>query len=204
MGSRSDPVRRVQGREQCPVAGGGRYVGFLALFRGITEIVVAFELKGAQKDHSPQRPVCPLSATETRSCRDPCRTRTTRFTGGLGRQFPSCREERVLETDSPILVDNGTSYALFGLQLPPGCTFVGSVIDRFDSPAPVTASSNRGAELDYGPRGPNTATVPSSGPPNPGRTTARTKLGPGLEHCLHGPWSDSTLATYPWATPCDW
>ncbi|MEV6097076.1 DUF308 domain-containing protein [Nocardia sp. NPDC051981] len=26
------------------------YVGFLALFRGITEIVVAFELKGAQKD----------------------------------------------------------------------------------------------------------------------------------------------------------
>ncbi|WP_433629265.1 hypothetical protein [Nocardia sp. CA-120079] len=27
------------------------YVGFLALFRGITEIVVAFELRGAQKDH---------------------------------------------------------------------------------------------------------------------------------------------------------
>ncbi|WP_433609415.1 DUF308 domain-containing protein [Prescottella agglutinans] len=28
------------------------YVGFLALFRGFTEIVVAFELKGAQKDRS--------------------------------------------------------------------------------------------------------------------------------------------------------
>ncbi|MCC3312343.1 thiamine pyrophosphate-dependent enzyme [Nocardia africana] len=149
-----------------------------------------------------------------------------------------------------LLVDNGTSYALFGLQLPPGCTFVGSVnwgsigyavaallgtltaaperrhllfvgdgsfqltvqelstilrrdhkpviflinnggytmrpdttarsfvaetpadlhnalaapndrlifvesiMDRFDSPAAVTSSSNRGAELDYGPRGP--------------------------------------------------
>ncbi|MEV5646804.1 thiamine pyrophosphate-binding protein [Nocardia sp. NPDC052254] len=26
-----------------------------------------------------------------------------------------------------LLVDNGTSYALFGLQLPPGCTFIGSV-----------------------------------------------------------------------------
>ncbi|MEU6827127.1 thiamine pyrophosphate-binding protein [Nocardia beijingensis] len=32
--------------------------------------------------------------------------------------------------------------------------FVESIMDRFDSPAPVTASSNRGAELDYGPRGP--------------------------------------------------
>ncbi|MGW4768655.1 alpha-keto acid decarboxylase family protein [Nocardia sp. NPDC004278] len=32
--------------------------------------------------------------------------------------------------------------------------FVESVMDPFDSPAPVTASSNRGAELDYGPRGP--------------------------------------------------
>ncbi|WP_433567171.1 alpha-keto acid decarboxylase family protein [Nocardia sp. CA-151230] len=32
--------------------------------------------------------------------------------------------------------------------------FVESIMDRFDSPAPITASSNRGAELDYGPRGP--------------------------------------------------
>ncbi|MFE2958566.1 alpha-keto acid decarboxylase family protein [Nocardia tengchongensis] len=32
--------------------------------------------------------------------------------------------------------------------------FVESIMDSFDSPASVTASSNRGAELDYGPRGP--------------------------------------------------
>ncbi|MFF3575101.1 alpha-keto acid decarboxylase family protein [Nocardia jiangxiensis] len=32
--------------------------------------------------------------------------------------------------------------------------FVESIMDRFDSPDAVTASSNRGAELDYGPRGP--------------------------------------------------
>ncbi|MEV5835148.1 thiamine pyrophosphate-binding protein [Nocardia sp. NPDC052112] len=32
--------------------------------------------------------------------------------------------------------------------------FVESIMDPFDSPAPITASSNRGAELDYGPRGP--------------------------------------------------
>ncbi|OXR41926.1 Indole-3-pyruvate decarboxylase [Nocardia cerradoensis] len=33
--------------------------------------------------------------------------------------------------------------------------FVESIMDRFDSPAAVTSSSNRGAELDYGPRGPH-------------------------------------------------
>ncbi|MEV6099841.1 thiamine pyrophosphate-binding protein [Nocardia sp. NPDC051981] len=32
--------------------------------------------------------------------------------------------------------------------------FIESIMDPFDSPAPVTESSNRGAELDYGPRGP--------------------------------------------------
>ncbi|MFF0456401.1 alpha-keto acid decarboxylase family protein [Nocardia africana] len=33
--------------------------------------------------------------------------------------------------------------------------FIESIMDRFDSPAAVTSSSNRGAELDYGPRGPH-------------------------------------------------
>ncbi|MGW4093665.1 alpha-keto acid decarboxylase family protein [Nocardia sp. NPDC004750] len=32
--------------------------------------------------------------------------------------------------------------------------FIESIMDPLDSPAPVTASSNRGADLDYGPRGP--------------------------------------------------
>lgn len=32
-----------------------------------------------------------------------------------------------LRPDDVVLVDNGTSYALFGLRLPTGCTFVGSV-----------------------------------------------------------------------------
>jgi indolepyruvate decarboxylase len=32
--------------------------------------------------------------------------------------------------------------------------FVESIMDRHDAPAPVTMSSNKGAELDYGPRGP--------------------------------------------------
>jgi indolepyruvate decarboxylase len=32
--------------------------------------------------------------------------------------------------------------------------FVESIMDRYDAPAAVTASSNKGAELDYGPRGP--------------------------------------------------
>ena len=32
--------------------------------------------------------------------------------------------------------------------------FVESVMDRFDALAPVTNSSNKGADLDYGPRGP--------------------------------------------------
>jgi indolepyruvate decarboxylase len=32
--------------------------------------------------------------------------------------------------------------------------FVESIMDRFDAPAPVIRSSNKGAELDYGPRGP--------------------------------------------------
>jgi indolepyruvate decarboxylase len=32
--------------------------------------------------------------------------------------------------------------------------FVESIMDRYDAPAPVINSSNKGAELDYGPRGP--------------------------------------------------
>jgi len=32
--------------------------------------------------------------------------------------------------------------------------FIESIMDRFDAPAPVIHSSNNGAELDYGPRGP--------------------------------------------------
>ena len=32
--------------------------------------------------------------------------------------------------------------------------FVESIMDRYDAPAPVIVSSNKGAELDYGPRGP--------------------------------------------------
>jgi indolepyruvate decarboxylase len=32
--------------------------------------------------------------------------------------------------------------------------FVESIMDRYDAPAPVTISSNKGAELGYGPRGP--------------------------------------------------
>jgi|HubBroStandDraft_4_1064222.scaffolds.fasta_scaffold01061_7 indolepyruvate decarboxylase len=32
--------------------------------------------------------------------------------------------------------------------------FVESIMDRYDAPAAVTTSSNKGAELDYGPRGP--------------------------------------------------
>jgi indolepyruvate decarboxylase len=32
--------------------------------------------------------------------------------------------------------------------------FVESIMDRYDAPAAVTGSSNKGAELDYGPRGP--------------------------------------------------
>jgi indolepyruvate decarboxylase len=32
--------------------------------------------------------------------------------------------------------------------------FVESVMDPYDAPAPVIRSSNAGAELDYGPRGP--------------------------------------------------
>ena len=32
--------------------------------------------------------------------------------------------------------------------------FVESIMDRYDAPAPVISSSNKGAELDYGPRGP--------------------------------------------------
>jgi indolepyruvate decarboxylase len=34
-------------------------------------------------------------------------------------------------------------------------TFIESVMDPFDIPAPVAASSNHGAEVDYGPRGPH-------------------------------------------------
>jgi len=33
--------------------------------------------------------------------------------------------------------------------------FVESVMDRHDAPTPVIVSSNKGAELDYGPRGPH-------------------------------------------------
>jgi len=33
--------------------------------------------------------------------------------------------------------------------------FVETIMDRFDAPAPVIRSSNKGAELDYGPRGPH-------------------------------------------------
>jgi hypothetical protein len=32
--------------------------------------------------------------------------------------------------------------------------FVESIMDRFDAPTPVMNSSNKGADLDYGPRGP--------------------------------------------------
>jgi indolepyruvate decarboxylase len=32
--------------------------------------------------------------------------------------------------------------------------FVESIMDRFDAPTPVMSSSNKGADLDYGPRGP--------------------------------------------------
>jgi indolepyruvate decarboxylase len=32
--------------------------------------------------------------------------------------------------------------------------FVESILDRYDALAPVMHSSNRGADLDYGPRGP--------------------------------------------------
>jgi indolepyruvate decarboxylase len=32
--------------------------------------------------------------------------------------------------------------------------FIESVMDRFDAPPPVIHSSNNGAEIDYGPRGP--------------------------------------------------
>ena len=32
--------------------------------------------------------------------------------------------------------------------------FVESITDRHDAPAPVIMSSNKGADLDYGPRGP--------------------------------------------------
>jgi hypothetical protein len=32
--------------------------------------------------------------------------------------------------------------------------FIESVMDPYDAPAPVIHSSNNGAELDYGPRGP--------------------------------------------------
>jgi len=32
--------------------------------------------------------------------------------------------------------------------------FVESIMDRYDAPALVTNSSNKGADLDYGPRGP--------------------------------------------------
>lgn len=53
-----------------------------------------------------------------------------------------------------LLTDNGTSYAIFGFRLPPKCTVVASVMDRYDAPAAVIHSSNNGAELDYGPRGP--------------------------------------------------
>jgi indolepyruvate decarboxylase len=33
--------------------------------------------------------------------------------------------------------------------------FVESVMDPYDAPAAITASSNKGADLDYGPRGPH-------------------------------------------------
>jgi indolepyruvate decarboxylase len=32
--------------------------------------------------------------------------------------------------------------------------FVEAIMDPYDSLAPITISSNKGAELDYGPRGP--------------------------------------------------
>ena len=41
--------------------------------------------------------------------------------------------------------------------------FVESLLDPCDALAPVTNSSNKGADLNYGPRGPNTARTCSSG-----------------------------------------
>src|SRR5262249_2251225 len=35
--------------------------------------------------------------------------------------------QEYLRPGDVLYIDNGTSYALFGLKLPPGCTFVGSV-----------------------------------------------------------------------------
>jgi indolepyruvate decarboxylase len=39
--------------------------------------------------------------------------------------------------------------------------FVESIMDRYDALAPVMNSSNKGADFDYGPRGPQTARQPA-------------------------------------------
>jgi indolepyruvate decarboxylase len=52
--------------------------------------------------------------------------------------------------------------------------FVESVMDRFDAPPMVTMSSNKGAELDYGPRGPQYREGAQLRPP----TTNRSASGP--------------------------
>jgi indolepyruvate decarboxylase len=55
--------------------------------------------------------------------------------------------------------------------------FVESIMDRYDAPAPVIASGNKGAELDYGPRGPQHREGQQLRPAVPDATTASHQRG---------------------------